>query len=52
MRRNPPDVDHDVLRQGIDETLIVSGDQDEIRSVRTEPAPYHVRFDVLAIRDA
>ena len=47
-----PDVDDDVLRQRVHESGIRPGDQDQVRCVRADPSPQHVRFDVLAVGNA
>ena len=51
-RRDPADVDDDVLRERVHESRIRPGDQDQVRCVCADPSPQHVRFDVLAVRHA
>ena len=51
-RRDLPDVDDDVLRERVHESGIRPGDQDQVRRLRANPSPQHVRFDVLAVGDA
>ena len=50
--RDPADVDDEVLRERFDESRIRPGDQDQVRRVCANPSPQHVRFDVLAVRNA
>ena len=49
---DPADVDDDVLRQRFHESRIGPGDQDQVGCVCADPSPQHVRFDLLAVRNA
>ena len=51
-RRNLTDVEDDVLRERGHDTRVRPDDENQVGSVRPDPSPQDVRFNVLAVRHA